>query len=253
MKLDLGNPEVTNKTNILDIQIPEGIKKVVSSGIDHIDALFVGNGIRPSTVCMTTGGPGMGKTTLGLQLADAATGKGHISLYNTAEESLFQVGLTCERIGIKNGFIPGYDIDVEDLIARCDAIRKENPDKQFFLIEDSMQTLEFHHEGRGRPMGKQNMTLESMIRLSRWAKTDNGTGTFPILFVISQVTKKGVFEGKNEIKHCVDAHLDLNVDKDKGSETYGRRVVEMQKNRFGPAGFMYPYELTHQGLVFQDE
>jgi DNA repair protein RadA/Sms len=252
MKLDLGNPEVNDDTNILDIVIPEALKNIASCGIPHIDALFAGNGIRPTTTCMVTGSPGFGKSTLALQLADAVTGQGHVALYNTAEESLYQVGLTVERIKLKNGFKPGYELDVNELLVNSDRIRAKSPGKQFFLFVDSLQTLEVNHEGRGRPMGEQKMALEAMIRLVQWAKTDNGSGTFPILFVILQVTKKGVFEGKNKILHCADAHLGLDIDKDKDSDTFGRRIVSMSKNRFGPSGFLYPYELTSEGIEFQD-
>ena len=64
------------------------------------------------------------------------------------------------------------------------------------------------------------------------------------------MTKDGTFAGKNEIKHAIDAHLHLGIDTDRKSETYGERVAEMQKNRFGSAGIFLEFQITAGGLMF---
>lgn len=249
MKLGVGNPKINNKTNILDIVVPKEMEKNVRTGVDHIDQLTGGDGMTPSSVLLLTGIPGAGKSTLGLQLADAITGRKNTCLYNTAEESLYQVRKTVARLKLRNGFIPGYHTDVELLIARANELRAENPGTQFFLIVDSLQTLTVPREegARGRPMSGQNMTVIAAERLTEWAKE-----TFSIVILIGQVTKDGVFAGKQEIKHAVDCHLHLSIDTDRKSETYGERVAEMQKNRFGPAGLYYPFSLGVTGLKFKD-
>ena len=73
------------------------------------------------------------------------------------------------------------------------------------------------------------------------------------MIVIGQVTKGGIFAGKNKLKHLIDCHLHLSIDTDKKSDTYGKRVAEMQKNRFGPSGLYYPFQLGEKGVRFLDE
>jgi DNA repair protein RadA/Sms len=252
MKLGIGNPVINDSTNILDIIVPKEMLKNVQTGISEIDNLCAGDGMTPSTALLLTGLPGTGKSTLGLQFADATVGKGHATLYNTAEESLYQVRKTVTRLALKNGFTPGYDTDVEQLIARANALRnaKHNKGKHFFLIVDSLQTLTVPREegARGRPMSTQNMAVAAALRLTEWAKE-----TFSIVVMIGQVTKDGVFAGKQEIKHAVDCHLHLSIDKDRKSDTYGERVAEMEKNRFGPSGLFYPFQLGALGLRFKSD
>ena len=185
-----------------------------------------------------------------LQLADSITGKGHIALVNTAEESLYQVRRTAKRLQLKNGFIPSYLTEVHALIEQANKVREKHPTKQMFLFVDSLQTLEFdsQEEGKkGRPLGQQNAAVEAVWELAAWAKAN-----YTIVVLIGQVTKDGTFAGKNEIKHAIDAHLHLGIDTDRKSETYGERVAEMQKNRFGQAGIFLEFQITSGGLVFPD-
>ncbi len=246
-RLNIGNPEVTEDTNILDITIPHQMEVNISTGIDHIDALCAGDGITPSTIMLLTGLPGAGKTTLELQLADSITRKGHIALVNTNEESLYQVRRTAKRLDLKHGFIPSYKGEVHELIEHAEKIRLKHLDKQMFLFVDSLQTIEYDSGKSGRPMSQLNGAVEATWELAAWAKAN-----FTIVILIGQVTKDGTFAGKQEIKHAIDAHLHLGIDTDRKSETYGERVAEMQKNRFGTAGIFLGFEITAQGLVFEN-
>lgn len=255
---DYGNPIVTDTTNILDIVIPEQMKHNVRTGIAHLDQLFAGDGMTPSTVVLATGIAGTGKTTLALQLCDALkaprTGsqKGTVPLYNTNEESLFQVKKTVDRLTLKHGFTPGYTLYVDELLERCDRIRArpENKDKQFFLVQDSLQRIKVKRPDgqRGRDMSDANMELEALKQITAWAKK-----TFSIAVVIGQVTKGGDFAGKNSLIHLVDCHLHLSIDTDRKSETYKQRVAEMKKNRFGCSSLYYPFQLHGNGLKFVDD
>ena len=141
-KINVGNPEVTTKTNILDIGLPTQLENAISTGWDHFDALCAGDGMIPSTVAILTGLPGSGKTTFAIQLADSITATGNLALYNTCEESIYQVRRTAKRMNLKHGFIPSYHQEVTDIIACADQIRAENPGKQLFLFVDSLQTIE---------------------------------------------------------------------------------------------------------------
>lgn len=246
-RINIGNPEVSIDTNILDIEIPKQMEKNVSTGIPHIDALCAGDGITPSTVLLLTGLPGSGKTTLELQLADAITSKGHIALVNTNEESLYQVRRTVRRLNLKNGFIPSYKAEVHELIEYADRVRQKYTNKQMFLFVDSLQTIEYDTGKAGRPLGQQNAAVESTYELASWAKKN-----YTIVFLIGQVTKDGTFAGKQETKHAVDVHVSLNIDTDRKSETYGERVIEIEKNRFGTAGIYLSYRIASEGLIFEE-
>jgi len=82
---------------------------------------------------------------------------------------------------------------------------------------------------------------------STWCKR-----TFGCLFLIGQVTKNGDFAGKQGIKHWVDAHMHLDIDTNRKSDFYQQRVAEMSKNRFGPSGVCFGFEIEARGLKFQD-
>lgn len=246
-RINTGNPDVDESTNILDINVPKEMLKNISTGNVAFDALCAGDGMTPSTVMLLTGVPGAGKSTLELQLADSITGTGNgVALVNVGEESLYQVRRTCARLELKNGFIPSYETDVEKLIEKADKVRAKNPNKQMFLFVDSLQTIEVDYTGKaGRPPGQQNMAVDAAWMLSSWAKSN-----FAIVCLIGQVTKDGTFEGKNKIKHAIDVHMHLGIDTDRKSETYGERIAEIEKNRFGIAGIFIGYKLTASGLSF---
>ena len=125
MRMNIGNPEVDTKTNILDIEIPSQMEKSIPTGIKHFDVLCAGDGVIPSTVLLLTGVPGSGKTTLSAQLADGITGKGNVCLYNTCEESLVQLSKTAKRLNLKNGFIPSSINELGALLERADLVMSE--------------------------------------------------------------------------------------------------------------------------------
>jgi len=248
-KINVGNPEVTTKTNILDIGLPTELENAISTGWEHFDALCAGDGMIPSTVAILTGLPGSGKTTFAIQLADAITGTGNLALYNTCEESIYQVRRTAKRMDLKHGFIPSYHNDVNDILAHAEAIRAENTGKQLFLFIDSLQTVECNEidSKTGKVYSQQAQTIQSAWRLAEWAKKN-----YTNAIIIGQVTKDGTFAGKQEVKHAVDMHISLHLDTDRRSETYGDRVAMVEKNRFGSGGLYFPYEVTSRGIHFKD-
>lgn len=259
MKLKLGKVEITEATNILSIEVPEEMKQNVSTGFRHVDRLFAGDGITPSTAALVTGTPGAGKTTLMLQLADAVTGQGHLALFNTAEESLYQVRRVVERLGSTHGFIVGQDRLVDDILEHVQSLQKEAKGKtandgrpqKVFLFQDSLQCLDISNEDadgkkkKGRPLSGAKASVIALERLIAWAKK-----TYAFAFIIGQVNKSGDFAGKNGIKHMVDCHLHLGweIDRNTGAET---PIAEMTKNRFGPGGLYFGFELSETGVKFE--
>jgi predicted ATP-dependent serine protease len=248
-KINVGNPEVTTKTNILDIGLPTELENAVSTGWDHFDALCAGDGMVPSTVMILTGLPGSGKTTCALQLADSITRTGNIALYNTCEESIYQVRRTAKRMDLKHGFIPSYFNEASEIIDHAETIRAENPGKQVFLFVDSLQTVECNEidPKTKKIYSQQAQVTQATWRLAEWAKKN-----YTNVIIIGQVTKDGTFAGKQEVKHATDMHISLHLDTERRSETYGERVAMVEKNRFGVGGLYFSYEITARGLQFKD-
>jgi DNA repair protein RadA/Sms len=272
------NEQLAQGTNVNDINVPEHMRKRVSLGIDWVDKLFGGVGAIPSMVVLFTGTPGAGKTTLSLQLAAAISARpDSIALFNTREESPFQVKMTTERLRLGN-FLIGNDLlvpskeDLSDLHPSIQAnwnkknsdgtpkhtslidnlkyTMDSNPGKQVFLIGDSLQSF---NDGK---YGPDTINARSQVRvveqLASFAK--NGyNGSFPIIVMIGQVTKAGEFEGPNTVKHAIDAHVHLCIDEDKRSETYGRRLIDMSKNRFGCCGTKIILDMGQTGLTYAGE
>lgn len=229
-------------TNILELDVPAQLEATVPTGVDFFDdALSSKEGITPSSSILFTGTPGAGKTTLCLQLADAITKAGNICLFNTGEESLFQVRKVAKRLNLKHGFIAGQDTHVPTLLEHAGKLMKANPGKQLFMIIDSLATLDdgFYANGHTNSMS----TVRSIEKITDFCKE-----TFAIAITIGQVNKAGDYAGKQQIKHTVDVHAHLGIDDEKRSETYGERIFEVQKNRFGCSGRRYILGIDKTGL-----
>ena len=241
MNLKVGIRNFKRGTNISDIEVPDALRNRKKIGIEWVDDAIGGEGMVPSSVMMLTGTPGAGKTTLMLQMANAITRAGHVCLYNTGEESLYQVKMVAERLALTAGFVCGQDTMVPDLIAHADYLRKSNPGKQVFILQDSLQTLDDGKYSNGYSNGNTPVRVTEM--LTDWAKSNYGIVAF-----IGQVTKSGDFAGKQTILHAVDVRAQLYIDEEKRSETYGERIFEVTKNRFGCSGRAYVLGINRNGL-----
>ena len=189
---------------------------------------------------MFTGEPGAGKTTLMLTLANALTSQGYTCLFNTAEESLYQVKLTCERLQLESGFIAGQESYVPKLLKQCDMLRKRFSDKPFFLIVDSLQTL---NDGK---YGEEHTNSQSAVR-SLQLLTDYAKEHYINIICIGQVNKSGNMAGSQKLKHMVDAMVHLSIEK-KDEDFKGLRVLETVKNRFGGSGWTFFLDLKKEGF-----
>lgn len=245
MTLNVGIKGLKRGTSINDLEVPKQLRDRKKVNITWFDDALGGEGFVPSSVMMLTGTPGAGKTTMLLQLANSITKAGHVCLYNTGEESLYQVKMVVERLGLKEGFYVGQDTMITDLLAHADSLRKANPGKQVFILQDSLQTLD---DGKWKD-GTNSMTaLRCAEMLTDWAKS-----TYGVVIFIGQVNKDGEFQGKNGIKHAIDIHGHMYIDKQKKSETYGERIFEVSKNRFGCSGRAYILGMKREGLYEKGE
>ncbi len=239
MKLDVKSDNIDFGINILEIAVPSQLRKRHKTDIPYINDAFGGEGFTPSTVTLFTGEPGAGKTTLMLTLADSLTRTGAVALYNTAEESLYQVKLTCERLRMTDGFIAGQETHVPTLLEHCDKLRERNKGKPFFLIVDSLQTL---NDGKYGEMTNGSSAIRSLQMLTNYAKEH-----YINIVCIGQVNKSGNMAGSQKLKHMVDSMIHMSIEK-KNEELYGCRVLETVKNRFGGAGWTFFLSLRKNGF-----
>ena len=198
-----------------------------SSGIDEVDRVL-GGGWVPGSVILLAGEPGIGKSTLLLQLADYASRNKREVFYIAGEESLSQIRLRAERLGL------AADVQItRETYAPVlsDYLRLNRPD---LIIVDSIQTLSAQ-EG-GIP-GSLTQVRDSTAILAACAKDIEAT-----LVIIGHITKQGSIAGPKQIEHMVDATFALET-------AAGFRVMRAIKNRYGPAGEMGVFEMTAGGMM----
>ncbi len=192
----------------------------------------LGGGVVPGSVVLLAGEPGVGKSTLLLQLAQYASAKGQKVLYVSGEESPEQIKLRSERLGFAGeGVLILPETDLESVIEKLDSIRPG------LAIVDSIQTLYSDDEASGP--GSVSQVREAGLRLLRWAKA---SGT-PV-FVSGHMTKDGSLAGPRVLEHMVDVVLYLETQEDGGY-----RILRAGKNRFGATTEVGVFEMTERGLT----
>ncbi len=208
-------------------EVADSSLKRVPSGIAEVDRVL-GGGWVPGSVILIAGEPGIGKSTLLLQLAHHASRALQRLLYVAGEESLAQVKLRAERLEVGMSMALTREIDARLL---AEHLRQDKPN---LVIVDSIQTL--LSEDDGTP-GNLVMVRDSTAILSQAAKEAGST-----LVLIGHVTKQGAIAGPKVVEHVVDATLTLE-------SASGFRVLRALKNRFGPAGEMGVFEMGEGGMT----
>lgn len=236
-------------TRIQSIEVPPQLRVKHSSGIDWLnDALGGEGGFTPTTTMMLTGGPGAGKSTLLRQLANTMTKEGHLVVYNTGEESLYQAKMACERLKLDQNFMVAEETMLPKLLAFLDKLKADpkNAGKQIVLLQDSLQTLDdgkyVDKDGNSRGTTGKTPTYCAEMMVD-WMQKNFGICVF-----IGQCTKGGEFAGQNTIKHAIDTHAHMFYDEKEKSDTYGCLLFEVQKNRWGCNGKTFILGLTKTGI-----
>ena len=196
----------------------------------------IGGGIVAGSVILLGGEPGVGKSTLLLQVAGSLASAGASVVIASAEESTHQVAMRASRLGISEQSIDLVaNEDVDAIVALTERTR---PD---LLIVDSIQAVGVR-EISAAPGGV-SQVRESAARLVRLAKT---TGT-PVILV-GHVTKEGALAGPKLLEHMVDVVLYLEGDPDRGF-----RVLRSMKNRFGATHSSGMFDMKSTGLIELDD
>ncbi len=201
-----------------------------SSGIPELDVLF-GGGITDGSVTLVAGEPGIGKSTLLMQLADKYDSQGSEILYVSGEESPAQIKMRAERLGVTRDILICAQTKFE-------AIAKEIADSHPKLcIIDSIQTL-YSEQISGTP-GSVTQAKEVTSGLVRIAKTNNIS-----IILVGHITKEGSIAGPKILEHMVDTVLDFE-----GDNSGGYRILRVIKNRFGKSGELSFFEMSSKGLI----
>jgi DNA repair protein RadA/Sms len=230
-------------TTLNEVEVPDAMKKKIASGLEYWDAALGGQGFTPGAVTLFTGGAGAGKTTTMLLLADALSRNGAAVVFNSGEESLFQLRMTSQRLGLLCHFVASNEIHVPTLLDNCTKMRNsaKHKGKPFFLILDSLQCMDDGHYADGATNSK---TPERVLQLV----TEYAKEHYVNPIVIGQVTKGGKFAGSNTLKHMVDCHCHLSIET-KDPDLAGLRILEVEKNRYGGAGSRQFLAMTESGFT----
>lgn len=188
----------------------------------------LGGGIVPGSIVLIGGEPGIGKSTLLLQMAVKIIAK---VLYLSGEESDTQIKMRAERLGIKNEEC--YIFSIPDLSLIFQVINELNPE---IVIVDSVQTL--YTTAIDSAPGSISQIRECTSELLRFSKETNTP-----VFLIGHITKDGVIAGPKILEHMVDTVLQFEGDR---HHTY--RILRATKNRFGSSAEIGIYEMINTGL-----
>jgi DNA repair protein RadA/Sms len=203
----------------------------IQSRIGEFDRIL-GGGLIPGSVTLIGGEPGIGKSTLMLQILYAFSAQlGLPTLYVTGEESTSQIRLRAERLGALS---ENLHILVETQVDRVTNILEEM--KPAVVVIDSIQT-QYVHELHSVP-GSISQLRECAVRLLYQAKSL----TIPI-FLIGHVTKSGIVAGPRILEHMVDTVLYFE-----GERHHTYRILRAVKNRFGSTNEIGIFEMTQKGL-----
>ncbi|MFL5615684.1 MAG: DNA repair protein RadA [Gemmatimonadaceae bacterium] len=201
-----------------------------ATGLKEFD-FVIGGGIVPGSMILIGGEPGIGKSTLLLQVAARLQESGHPTLYASGEESPLQVKLRADRLSGDAGDVQLLgETNLETILATASAASPSA------LIVDSIQTV-FTADLEGAP-GNVGQVRECAARLMRFAKESGTT-----VFVVGHVTKGGGIAGPKTLEHIVDTVLYFE-----GESTLDHRVLRATKNRFGSVDEIGVFRMSETGL-----
>ena len=201
-----------------------------TTGISEFDRVLGGGAVLGSLV-LVGGAPGIGKSTLLLQMC-AATGRERRILYVTGEESERQLKLRADRLGVSGADIYVLaETDLESIMTAADSVKPE------IVIIDSIQTIS--HSDISSAPGSITQVRECTMRIMRLCKEKNLT-----VFVVGHINKEGSIAGPKVLEHMVDCVLYFE-----GERSTSFRILRAAKNRFGSTNEIGVFEMADNGLA----
>lgn len=223
-----GRREAVAPTSILKVTTADESR--IKTDIKELDRVL-GGGIVKGSLVLVGGDPGIGKSTILLQMCRNLVHRGTEVLYVSGEESPAQIKMRAERIGtFDKDMLLLCDNDMDNISA---AIQKE---KTSVVVIDSIQTMVVAEAGTAP--GTVTQVREVTSRLMQLAKQNNIA-----IFIVGHVTKEGTVAGPRTLEHMVDSVLYFEGDKNNGF-----RILRGVKNRFGSTNEIGVFTMTEQGL-----
>jgi len=218
---------LVNVTKLSEVDVKDD--KRISTNISELDRVL-GGGIVPGSVILVGGDPGIGKSTLMMQLGDKiGTEK---FLYVSGEESQRQIKLTADRLGFgKDEFYLLAETNLEIIIS---VIEKLSPS---VVVIDSIQTI--FYDSIDNSAGSITQLRECTSAFIKLAKARSVS-----IFLIGHITKEGLIAGPKILEHMVDTVLQFE-----GERTHTYRILRAVKNRFGSTNEIGVFEMTGTGLM----
>ena len=201
------------------------------TGVGELDRVL-GGGIVPGAVVLLAGEPGVGKSTLLLDVAAAWARRGRRTLYVTGEESTAQVRMRAERTGdLSDELYLAAETDLGTVLGHVEQVSPS------LLVVDSVQTMQA--DGADGTAGGVTQVRAVTSTLVRVAKQRHMA-----VIIVGHVTKDGSIAGPRSLEHLVDVVLSFEGDRHSGF-----RMVRATKNRFGPADEVGCFEMREDGIV----
>lgn len=213
------------------LQVSPDANKRIATGIGELDRVL-GGGVVPASLVLVGGDPGIGKSTLLLQVCRGLSNAGHKVMYISGEESLNQIKMRSDRIG---QFTDNMSLLCEtNLLVIEDVIKKYKPE---VVVIDSIQTM--YSENVSSAPGSVSQVREATNVLMQLAKNNNIS-----IFIVGHVTKEGTVAGPRVLEHMVDTVLYFE-----GDRFASYRVLRGVKNRFGSTNEIGVFEMRQDGLM----
>ena len=204
--------------------------KKQASGLQEFDRVL-GGGITPGSFVLLGGDPGIGKSTLLLQVCGHLAQKNKKVLYISAEESSEQSALRAGRLQIDSKSLLFFSENSLDAI-----IKQSQKMRPYLLVVDSIQTV--YVDTLSSAPGTVAQVREAAGRLMTYAKSNN-----VVVCIVGHVTKDGSLAGPRVLEHLVDTVLSFE-----GDSNYHFRILRSIKNRFGPSNELAVFEMDEDGL-----
>ncbi len=219
------------KINFVDLNGSETPPPRRVAGIEEFDRVL-GGGLVAGSAVLVGGDPGIGKSTLLMQVTARLAGQGK-TVYISGEEAIAQLRLRARRLGLENAPVAlAAATSVRDIIATLDT-----PDSVDVVVIDSIQTMYMDNlESAPGTVSQVRGSAQELIRLAK-------RRGFALLLV-GHVTKEGTIAGPRVLEHMVDTVLHFE-----GERSHQFRILRAVKNRFGPADEIGVFEMSDSGLA----